>query len=101
MKLVTMKIKTAELKSHLCRYLARVRTTGETIVICDRDTPIATLGPVRQAADGEWAAFRSLPDRDAAGLGGLAKCAIPASQGKAQALGKFQVRRVIDRQRMC
>ena len=41
-----MKVKTAELKNNLSRYLRRVRETGETIVVYDRDKPIAMLGPL-------------------------------------------------------
>jgi antitoxin (DNA-binding transcriptional repressor) of toxin-antitoxin stability system len=42
----TVKVKTAELKNNLSRYLRRIRETGETIVICDRDKPVAMLGPL-------------------------------------------------------
>ena len=41
-----MKVKTAELKNNLSRYLRRVREAGETIVVCDRDKPVAVLGPL-------------------------------------------------------
>jgi antitoxin (DNA-binding transcriptional repressor) of toxin-antitoxin stability system len=41
-----VKVKTAELKNNLSRYLRRVRETGETIVVYDRDKPIAMLGPL-------------------------------------------------------
>ena len=48
-----MKVKTAELKNNLSRYLRRVREAGETIVVYDRDKPIAILGPLpeRESAD--------------------------------------------------
>lgn len=36
--------KIAELKTNLSAYLSRVRN-GETIVVCDRSTPIARLVP--------------------------------------------------------
>lgn len=36
--------KVSELKTHLSGYLARVRS-GESIVVCDRNTPIAMLSP--------------------------------------------------------
>jgi prevent-host-death family protein len=45
-QIVLVKVKTAELKNNLSRYLRRVRELGETIVICDRDKPVAVLGPL-------------------------------------------------------
>lgn len=53
-----MKVKTAELKNNLSRYLRRVRETGETIVICDRDKPVAMLGPFSagEMVDPKWQA---------------------------------------------
>ena len=41
-----MKVKTAELKNNLSRYLRRVREAGETILVYDRDEPVAILGPL-------------------------------------------------------
>jgi len=38
------------LKARLSRYLAEVRS-GETVIVCDRKTPIARLVPVTAAAD--------------------------------------------------
>ena len=43
-------VKIAELKAHLSSHLAAVRK-GETIIVCDRSTPIARLTPVRQVQD--------------------------------------------------
>jgi prevent-host-death family protein len=43
-----VKVKTAELKNNLSRYLRRVRDTGETIVVYDRDKPIAMLAPLAE-----------------------------------------------------
>jgi prevent-host-death family protein len=40
----------AELKAHLSQYLARVRS-GDTVVVCDRKTPIARLVPYTQTED--------------------------------------------------
>ncbi len=40
----------AELKAHLSQYLARVRS-GDTIIVCDRKTPIARLEPYTQTED--------------------------------------------------
>jgi prevent-host-death family protein len=41
----------AELKAHLSKYLVRVRR-GDTVIVCDRHTPIARLVPYDEAADG-------------------------------------------------
>jgi antitoxin (DNA-binding transcriptional repressor) of toxin-antitoxin stability system len=41
-----VKVKTAQLKNHLSRYLHQVRKRGETIIVCDRDQPIASLSPL-------------------------------------------------------
>lgn len=43
-------VKIAELKAHLSSHLAAVRK-GETIIVCDRSTPIARLTPLRQVQD--------------------------------------------------
>lgn len=43
-------VKIAELKAHLSAHLAVVRK-GETIIVCDRSTPIARLAPFRKAQD--------------------------------------------------
>jgi len=45
-QIMVVKVKTAELKNNLSRYLRRVREAGETIVVCDRDKPVAVLGPL-------------------------------------------------------
>jgi prevent-host-death family protein len=54
-----MQIKTAELKNNLSKYLRRVRENGETIIVCDRDEPVAALTPVNRDQDAEWARFRA------------------------------------------
>ncbi len=41
-----MQVKTAELKNNLSKYLRRVRETGESITVCDRDKPVAVLSPL-------------------------------------------------------
>ena len=43
-------VKIAELKAHLSAHLAAVRK-GETLIICDRSTPIAQLTPVKEARE--------------------------------------------------
>ena len=43
-------VKIAELKANLSAHLAAVRK-GETVIICDRSTPIARLTSIRQAQD--------------------------------------------------
>ena len=39
------RVMTADLKAHLSAYLAAVRA-GETIIVCDRNTPVARLEPI-------------------------------------------------------
>lgn len=41
----------AQLKAHLSQYLARVRA-GDTVIVCDRNTPIARLVPYTESEDG-------------------------------------------------
>lgn len=43
--------KVSELKARLSAYLAAVRR-GETVVVCDRNTPIARLIPYQDHRDG-------------------------------------------------
>lgn len=45
-----MKVKTGNLRNNLSRYLKRVRQTGETIVVLDREEPVAELRPFSGAA---------------------------------------------------
>jgi antitoxin (DNA-binding transcriptional repressor) of toxin-antitoxin stability system len=49
-----MKVKTADLKNNLSRYLARIRLTGDMLIVCDRDEPVATLSPIVPHSDAEW-----------------------------------------------
>jgi prevent-host-death family protein len=44
------RVKVSELKAKLSGYLAAVRA-GETVVVCDRNTPIAQLVPLEKEAD--------------------------------------------------
>ena len=41
-------LRVAELKTHLSAYLKRVRD-GETLIVHDRDTPIARIEPIRKS----------------------------------------------------
>ena len=43
--------KVAELKAHLSDYLASVRA-GDTVLVCDRNTPIARIVPYDERDDG-------------------------------------------------
>jgi antitoxin (DNA-binding transcriptional repressor) of toxin-antitoxin stability system len=54
-----MNVKTADLKNNLSRYLARIRESGETIVVCDRDKPVAVLSPIERDEDSEWERYRA------------------------------------------
>jgi antitoxin (DNA-binding transcriptional repressor) of toxin-antitoxin stability system len=54
-----MNVKTADLKNNLSRYLRQIRKTGESIVVCDRDEPVATLSPLVRDADAEWTRYRT------------------------------------------
>lgn len=53
-----MNVKTAELKNRLSSYLRRVRERGETLVVCDRDRPVATISPIPETGspDPSWLA---------------------------------------------
>ena len=65
-----MNVKTADLKNNLSRYLRRIRATGETILVCDRDRPVATLSPLQRDEDTEWCRVReeAMARAKAAGL---------------------------------
>lgn len=49
-----MRVKTADLRNNLSRYIREVRENLETIVVCDRDRPVAVLSPVADENDLEW-----------------------------------------------
>jgi prevent-host-death family protein len=44
---MSTKVGIAELKAHLSEYVARAKA-GERIVVCDRNTPVAELTPVKK-----------------------------------------------------
>lgn len=43
--------KVSELKARLSSYLAQVRS-GETVIVCERTTPVAQLAPLEQDLEG-------------------------------------------------
>jgi antitoxin (DNA-binding transcriptional repressor) of toxin-antitoxin stability system len=45
-----MRVKTAELKTHLSHYLRLVQETGEDIEVCVRDTPVAYLTRTKEVS---------------------------------------------------
>jgi prevent-host-death family protein len=49
--IVMKSAKVSELKAHLSAYLAEVRH-GETVIVCDRNTPVARLVPYEDDRDG-------------------------------------------------
>ncbi|MBL8022146.1 MAG: type II toxin-antitoxin system prevent-host-death family antitoxin [Leptospirales bacterium] len=53
-----MKVKIAELKNNLSRYVHRVRERGEVIVVCDRDRPVACLVPLGNSSETDWRVYR-------------------------------------------
>ena len=59
-----MEVKTGQLRDHLSRYLKRVQQTGDSLVVMDRNTPVAEIHPFRAVCPGEassvWAARRQL-----------------------------------------
>lgn len=44
--MVMIKINIHEAKTHLSHYLARLKKQGETIVVCNRNQPIAEIRPL-------------------------------------------------------
>ena len=67
-----MRVNTAELKNNLSRYLRRVRQTGETITVCERNRPVAKLSPLdggKQSARGRNQKEREALMRKAEALG--------------------------------
>lgn len=63
-----MEVKTGQLRDHLSRYLKRVKQTGDSLVVMDRNTPVAEIHPFRAAHPGEansvWAARRQIDQTD-------------------------------------
>jgi len=48
-----MTVESKELESHLTEYLRKIRSTGETLTVCEHSEPIATLSPIpRKAKEG-------------------------------------------------
>jgi antitoxin (DNA-binding transcriptional repressor) of toxin-antitoxin stability system len=41
-----MTVETKELESHLSEYLRKIRSTGETLTVCEQSEPVATLSPI-------------------------------------------------------
>jgi prevent-host-death family protein len=41
-----IRINISEAKTHLSKYLRRVKN-GETIILCERNVPIAEIGPIK------------------------------------------------------
>jgi antitoxin (DNA-binding transcriptional repressor) of toxin-antitoxin stability system len=41
-----MTVESTELESHLGEYLRQIRSTGETLTVCEHSEPIATLSPI-------------------------------------------------------
>ena len=48
-----MDVKTGNLRNNLSRYLRRVRQTGDTIVVFDRDRPVAEIRPYTEDEAGQ------------------------------------------------
>ena len=49
-----MRVKTADLKNNLSRYLRDLQRSGESITVCDRETPVAILSPWPTDEDAAW-----------------------------------------------
>jgi antitoxin (DNA-binding transcriptional repressor) of toxin-antitoxin stability system len=41
-----MTVDSKELESHLSEYLRKIRSTGETLTVCEQSEPVATLSPI-------------------------------------------------------
>lgn len=89
-----MNVKIADLKNNLSRYLRRVREQGQTIIVFDRDQPVATLSPIERSPDNEWERFR-LEALARAGRAGI-KIAIPETPPVAGALPAISTRAAPD-----
>ena len=57
------KAKISELKAGLCSYLAQVKA-GNTLIVCERATPIARLVPFEEGRDSLLVREASRPIRD-------------------------------------
>jgi len=49
-----MTVESTELENHLGKYLRQIRSTGETLTVCEHSEPVATLSPIaaKQAKNG-------------------------------------------------
>lgn len=66
-----MEVKTGMLRDNLSRYLKRVRQTGESIVILDRDVPVAEIRPYQKSQEDDLKSVWSLRSRFEAHAGAL------------------------------
>ena len=41
-----MTVESTELGNHLGEYLRKIRSTGETLTVCEHSEPVATLSPI-------------------------------------------------------
>lgn len=41
-----MTVESTELENHLSEYLRQIRSTGETLTVCEHSEPVATLSPI-------------------------------------------------------
>ncbi len=41
-----MTVESKELENHLSEYLRKIRSTGETLTVCEQNEPVATLSPI-------------------------------------------------------
>lgn len=41
-----MIVESTELENHLGEYLRKIRSTGETLTVCEHSEPVATLSPI-------------------------------------------------------
>ena len=41
-----MTVDSIELENHLGEYLRKIRSTGETLTVCEHNEPVATLSPI-------------------------------------------------------
>jgi antitoxin (DNA-binding transcriptional repressor) of toxin-antitoxin stability system len=64
-----MKVKTADFKNHLSRYLRQVRTKGTIFVIMDREKPVAIVSPIAESGGKDWRKRREQLSRGAARRG--------------------------------
>lgn len=66
-----MEVKTGELRNQLSRYLHRVRQTGDSIIILDRNRPVAEIRPYREGSEENRSDIWSRRAQVEAQLGGL------------------------------